>query len=291
MNKLDNILKQQMETFAPEAPNIWAEIEQGIQANAQNAVVTKSIAGKLTITIAKIAAILVIPASVVVYFVSNEKSIVIENKKVENTINTAPSKITEIEKPTVSKTIETPSSNKKSSTNIDLNKEVLKTKNISKQIHETENTISTTHKSTNLEQIIVSNKTDKVKEIANVNSEEILLKEEVEEIEIQETQGEVFSAENTVGIKSLPNVFTPDNDGINDKYVIDIEGEKFYNLKIYNYNNELIFESNDKNTNWDGINFKTGQACNTDIYYGILTYKLYNDDKNKTRMTKIKLIR
>ena len=100
-----------METFAPEAPNIWAEIEQGIQANAQNAVVTKSIAGKLTITIAKIAAILVIPASVVVYFVSNEKSNVVENKKVENTVTTAPSNITDTEKLTVATPKETSTKN------------------------------------------------------------------------------------------------------------------------------------------------------------------------------------
>lgn len=280
-----------METFAPDAPNIWAGIEQGIQANAvsQTALISKSVASKLTITIAKIATILVIPASVVVYFVSNEKSNVIENKKVENTITTTPAKISELEKPTIATPTET--SNKNLIANIDLKKQVSFPEISSKQNQESENAISASHKSNNLEPIIVSNKTDKVKETANVKNEEILLKEEVEEIEEKEAQGEVYSAENTVGIKSLPNVFTPDNDGINDKYLIDIEGEKFYNLKIYNYNNELVFESNDKNTNWDGLNFKTGHACNTDTYYGILTYKLYNDDKNKTRMTKIKLIR
>lgn len=282
-----------METFAPDAPNIWAGIEQGIKANTvtQTALVTKTIASKLTITIAKIAAILVIPASVVVYFVSNEKSNVTENKKVENTIITTPNQITETEKPAVTATIEKTTSTNKSFTNIELKNKVSNKKISSTQNQETENTINTTNKSNNLEQVIALNKTDKAKEIISVKSEEILLKEEAEEIEEQETKGEEFVAENAVGIKTLPNVFTPNNDGINDKYVIDLEGEKFYNFKIYNYNNELVFESNDKNTNWDGINFKTGHACNTDVYYGLLTYKLNSDDKNQTRMTKIKLIR
>ena len=104
MNKLDNILKQQMESFAPDAPNIWAGIAQGVQANAaaQTATVTKTVVKKLVISIAKIAAILVIPASVVVYFVSNEKNNVVENKKVEN-INITPNK--DIED---LKTVETP---------------------------------------------------------------------------------------------------------------------------------------------------------------------------------------
>lgn len=283
-----------METFAPDAPNIWAGIEQGIQANAaaQTATVAKTITSKLTITIAKIAAILVIPASVVVYFVSDEKSNVVENKKVEQTISTTPNKITEIEKPTVTLTA-TETSTKKLLAKIELKKEASNPKVSSNQNQnqETEKSIITTHKPTNFDQEIALNKTDKAKETISVKSVEILLKEEVEEIEEQETKGDVYATENVVGIKTMTNVFTPNNDGINDKYVIDLEGEKFYNLKIYNYNNELVFESNDKNTNWDGINFKTGQACKSDTYYGILAYKLNSDDKIQTRMTKINLIR
>jgi len=280
-----------METFAPDAPNIWAGIEQGVQANAaaQTATITKTIGSKLVITIAKIAAILVIPASVIVYFVSNEKNNVVENKKVENTTTSSPSKIIETEKLTVATATE--NSNKKLLDNIDLKNEVLIAKNSLHQYQETENHISITNKSTNLEQAIVLNKIYIDKEKVSEKREEILLKEEVEEIEGKETQGEVYAAENAVGIKFLPNCFTPDNDGINDKYVIDSEGEKFYNLKIYNYNNELVFESNDKNNNWDGVNYKTGQACNSGTYYGIFQFKFSNEDKNSTRMLKIKLIR
>ena len=70
-----------------------------------------------------------------------------------------------------------------------------------------------------------------------------------------------------------------------------MEGEKSYNLKIYTVNNEIIFESNDKNNTWDGINQKNGQVCPSSVYYGFLTYKLPNDEKPKTILTKIKLIR
>jgi gliding motility-associated-like protein len=86
-------------------------------------------------------------------------------------------------------------------------------------------------------------------------------------------------------------VLTPNNDGLNDRYVIEIEGEKLFNLKIYNFNNELVFESNDKNFTWDGVSQKTGQACNSGIYYGVLNFKFINNDKLQTQMTKIKLIR
>jgi gliding motility-associated-like protein len=89
----------------------------------------------------------------------------------------------------------------------------------------------------------------------------------------------------------MPNVLTPNGDGINDKFVIPIEGEKLFNFKIYNHNNELIFESNDKNNSWDGTNQKNGQQCSSGVYYGVLLYNLVNNEKNKTIMTKIKLIR
>ena len=288
-----------MESFAPDAPNIWAGIEQGVQANAtaQTATVTKIIASKLVISIAKIAAILVIPASVVVYFVSNEKNNVVENKKVEN-INITPNK--DIED---LKTVETP---KTASINIENkaikineNKRAFSNNNSNSNTSEkTANEIVSINKQNTSEQINNSNKVknEKVVLVSNetnkdISNEEIAENNEVSLIEENEIKVDFSNVGKESGIRVFPNVFTPNNDGIDDKYVIDLEGEKFYNLKIYNYNNELVFESNDKNNNWDGLNYKNGQACNSGTYFGIFEFKLTNEDKISTRMTKIKLIR
>lgn len=51
----------------------------------------------------------------------------------------------------------------------------------------------------------------------------------------------------------FPNVFSPNNDGINDIYMpVGGRFTLFYNLKIYSRWGELIFESDDPLTGWDG---------------------------------------
>ncbi len=285
-----------METFAPDAPNIWTGIAQGVQANAalQTAKVSKTIGSKLVITVLKIAAFIVIPAIVVVYFISNEKNNIVESPKVENRILSSNSNTED------KKTVETP---KIASVNIE--NKALKINENKRAISNNNSSSNTSEKTSNeiftISQLKISEQNSKTKseklmivlnEKNNDNLyEEITENKEVEKIEENETRGDFLNSMNEAGIRIFPNVFTPNNDGIDDKYVIDLEGEKFYNLKIYNYNNELVFESEDKNNNWDGVNYKTGQACNSGTYFGILTYKLPNEDKNSTRMTKIKLIR
>jgi len=282
LNKLDNILKQQMETFAPDAPNIWAGIEQGVQANAaaQTATITKTIGSKIVITIAKIAAILVIPASVVVYFVSNEKNNIEEILKVESNIlstNQNTEEIKTVESPKIASVITT---NKLFKISEPISEISYSNNSNSNSLDKTAKEIVSSNKPTISEQIIVSNELNKT-----ILKDEIAESKEVEMIEENETKADFSNVGSESGIRVFPNVFTPNNDGIDDKYVIDLEGEKLYNLKIYNYNNELVFESNDKNNNWDGLNYKNGQACNSGTYFGIFEFKLTNEDKISTRMT------
>lgn len=288
-----------MKTFAPDAPNIWAGIEQGVKANAaaQTVTVTKTIGSKLVITIAKIAAIVMIPAGVIVYMVSNEKTNIEVNPKDANS-NTTPNKNIEdlkiVEAPkietvnTLNKSLKIRESKTEFSNNNtysnDLEKTANETVNINKQ--NTSEQINNSNIVRNEKVVTVSNETNK-----DISNEEIAENNEVSLIEENEIKVDFSNVGKESGIRVFPNVFTPNNDGIDDKYVIDLEGEKFYNLKIYNYVNELVFESEDKSYNWDGNNYKTGQACNIGTYYGIFQFKFSNDDKNSTRMTKIKLIR
>ena len=69
-------------------------------------------------------------------------------------------------------------------------------------------------------------------------------------------------------IYSLPNVFTPNNDGINDLftpfpycYVKEVE------MKIFNRWGKLVFETNDPDVNWDGMNQFTNTAAPDGVYY------------------------
>jgi gliding motility-associated-like protein len=50
----------------------------------------------------------------------------------------------------------------------------------------------------------------------------------------------------------IPNVFTPNADGLNDAFEIYYSGSKTYQLYIYNRWGEEVFESKDKTKHWNG---------------------------------------
>ena len=73
-------------------------------------------------------------------------------------------------------------------------------------------------------------------------------------------------------VYELPNVFSPDGDGINDffqpfpyKFVESI------NLKILNRWGQQIFESSNPNINWNGLHLSSKAPCTEGVYYYICT--------------------
>jgi len=66
----------------------------------------------------------------------------------------------------------------------------------------------------------------------------------------------------------IPNAFTPNGDGLNDTFGAIGEGITEYNIQIFNRWGELIFESNDMKTQWDG-NYQNELAPT-----GVYVYKI-----------------
>lgn len=66
------------------------------------------------------------------------------------------------------------------------------------------------------------------------------------------------------------NVFTPNGDKINDKFVPAVIGNTSYNIKIFNRWGQMVFQSNDSKNNWDGnVNGNASQPCPPGTYYYI----------------------
>ena len=68
---------------------------------------------------------------------------------------------------------------------------------------------------------------------------------------------------------NLPNVFTPNNDGINDEFLINFPYER---LVIYNRWGQIIFESKKEKKNWNGKNIN-GKDVPEGTYFYIITTK------------------
>lgn len=85
----------------------------------------------------------------------------------------------------------------------------------------------------------------------------------------------------------FPNTFTPNDDGINDYFgpVGELPSDIKYHLTIFDKQGNIIFESEDPNKKWDGINYKTNKKATTtsDIFvYKVVTKDSFNKEHIKT---------
>jgi len=93
----------------------------------------------------------------------------------------------------------------------------------------------------------------------------------------------------------VPNVFTPNGDGINDAFDIDILGELFYEIKIYNRWGNKVFESNadgkgNDGINWNGKTDNDGSPNSAGVYFYTFKYKFDLKENAKTLHGSITLI-
>lgn len=79
----------------------------------------------------------------------------------------------------------------------------------------------------------------------------------------------------------IPNVFTPNNDGVNDEFFISSSGFSEYKLEIYDRWGVKLFEETNPNVHWDG-HTTSGAACSDGTYYYILTAITPSQDYSTT---------
>lgn len=73
---------------------------------------------------------------------------------------------------------------------------------------------------------------------------------------------------------TVPNIFTPNDDGVNDVFTLDSEAflGPCTSMFIYNRWGQKVFESLGNNITWDGYTF-AGEACVTGTYFYVITVK------------------
>ena len=85
-----------------------------------------------------------------------------------------------------------------------------------------------------------------------------------------------------------PNAFTPNGDGNNDVFRIYGDDIKTINLKVFNRWGELVFETNNSLSGWDGSFKGVLQSSGVYLYESVITYL---DDTQETKNGSITLIR
>jgi gliding motility-associated-like protein len=92
----------------------------------------------------------------------------------------------------------------------------------------------------------------------------------------------------------LPNVFTPNGDGINDFFIpFPYDFVEKIDIKIYSRWGNQVFASEDPDINWDGKNQSSNNDCADGVYYYICEVYEYglNGLKQRTLSGHIELIR
>lgn len=75
----------------------------------------------------------------------------------------------------------------------------------------------------------------------------------------------------TDGIK-IPNIFTPNDDGVNDLFVVSISGYENYRCSIFNRWGNLMFETEAPQISWDGTT-AAGTLVPTGTYFCVIEFK------------------
>ncbi|MEY3501546.1 MAG: hypothetical protein RL308_3219 [Bacteroidota bacterium] len=70
-------------------------------------------------------------------------------------------------------------------------------------------------------------------------------------------------------ILDLPNVFTPNNDGINDILIVNTEGLTEFSLVVLDQRNKIIYTTQDSAISWDGLGLSGDPVLSGNYVYFI----------------------
>lgn len=82
---------------------------------------------------------------------------------------------------------------------------------------------------------------------------------------------------------TLPNVFSPNDDGINDLYTAEIAGAREVDVQIHNRWGNTVFTTNDPNFEWDGTH--NGKPLPTGVYFVVVHAKGFGGEQTTKTQT------
>jgi gliding motility-associated-like protein len=132
--------------------------------------------------------------------------------------------------------------------------------------------------------IIVPNEEVEKSQIDEVVALEVSNVKEIEKVNT------VLSSSNEVSvssIESLPNVFSPNGDGIYDVFTVKSKGLRDYSLVILDSKNQIVFKTDDPHFSWDGLAVNGNMVESGDYLYYITAYNSEGKLVSKSSYLKI----
>lgn len=311
---IDELLKDQFSGFSPEAPDVWSGIEQNLpdvsQAAHTASTVGTTVKAGLSVTkvLLSVAAAAMVGTGIYYAIPSTEKEPVAKEQPAivqENNISSPVEPVAEPPQLPEKKgeTVETTPSKTGHTKVSEIMHHDLKLADPSSHVHantdgkketsDRADVLASAPQNNNKEQANTepaASRNDNVRKAENQpekkgpenkNNALTTSPNETPSLDNKPEEAEIF----------IPNVVTPDGDGKNDRFVIPVENEVMYDLKITDKAGNVLFESRDKNVTWDGTNTRTGSVCPEGSYVYAFRYQLRSSKEPKFRQGLINIIR
>ena len=97
---------------------------------------------------------------------------------------------------------------------------------------------------------VVDNPSPQIEEPVTVTS--VISDDQAQETSEVENLEETFTEEEEEEV-TLPNIFTPNNDGANDFFELNIGEKQDFQIVVINHMNKVVFQSNSVDFRWDGM--------------------------------------
>ncbi|MFN4972392.1 MAG: gliding motility-associated C-terminal domain-containing protein [Bacteroidota bacterium] len=294
---IDELLKQQFENFAPDAPDVWNAVAKGIKQpipQPSAAVVSKTIAtaAKTWIVVAGIVTVAATLAVLVLQPTQTPNTQPEIKQPEQVNVNATPFDATATQPESSASPNERPNViGAQKPANQPANSQEEHRQNNTPQneqpaaIHTPQPAISTTVR---VDEKITDAAAIEPAKKQYVNPQETLIqKPEAKPVSPQQKTG-TLSAQDSDPF--IPNVITPNSDGLNDAFIVEIPDVAVYRIKIVSSDNQVVYESTAITEYWNGIDIRNGENCKEGTYVYVINYQT-NTGESKTLRGTIKLLR
>ncbi|MDG1098528.1 MAG: gliding motility-associated C-terminal domain-containing protein, partial [Bacteroidia bacterium] len=274
LEHIDQLFKETLQNATIPAPSgAWQAIA------SKSAVGSSAAVGSAVIVKGTVAAVLVVVSSLLIYTVTKDKPLELKAKSIQSVQKAQAIDLIQEEKlveineneesnaifqgaPTVESKAEVQKPNQKGET----------------QMAPTESIQFGVNKHANLDVFVTAESSKETIEVKVLEEKPVL--KDVESMRKPQIEKE---------LRLFPNYFSPNIDGSNDSFYIDMDEPVMYQMTITRLTGDLLFVSTDPKKKWNGM--YNGRMLPNGSYIVSLVYQFYNNSKVETKSKLVKLER